>query len=168
MSISKYHVSKNLFDLSNYYSVDAGVSNIVITENDISYTATGTYRAIRYTFPFPYNSRYAISFGQDSENAKLEIRRLKEGQVVGNPITMSAGGVQILYNSEDYDEVRIYISNGTYIGECKASSIMLNTGSTALPYEPYGNTWQSIPYKRYENGEWVEYSDKKYENGEWT
>ena len=28
--------------------------------------------------------------------------------------------------------------------------------------------WKSIPYKVYENGEWVEYNDKKYDNGEWS
>lgn len=28
--------------------------------------------------------------------------------------------------------------------------VMLNEGSTALPYEPYGNTWNTIGYKKYE------------------
>lgn len=170
MNLQKYHVSKNLFDLSAYYSVDSGVTNMTVTNNEMSYTTTETYRAIRYQFPFPYYSEYTIYFSEESQNTALEIRRYKDGDIVGNVVRVLAGVTQTLYNSEDYDEIRIYISNGTYVGDCKIINIMLNTGSTALPYEPYSaDVWHDLAPQQYINGVFVDNTNipEKYSGGSW-
>lgn len=48
--------------------------------------------------------------------------------------------------------------------------VMLNLGSTALPYEPYStDVWHEIPLKVYDSSgdTWTESTAKKYSNGSW-
>lgn len=50
------------------------------------------------------------------------------------------------------------------------SAIMLNAGTTAIPYEPYGDIWADVPIstRKYINESWVDISPKQYVNGEWV
>ena len=128
----------NLFDLSAYYAVDGGITNISIDNDTITYNVSSTYRAIRYKFNLSVSDVFTIGLGSESDKVQLELRYLKNDAVVGTMIIIRKGNYQIIRGDNAYDAFTIYISNGDNTGTCKASNIMLNTGSTALPYEPYG------------------------------
>ena len=128
----------NLFDVFAYSSYSTGISNIVTTSNSITYTAASTFLAIRYFFPLNATDIFTVQLGSESSKVRLELRYRKNGSTVGDPIVVTIGNSYVIRGSEDVDEIQINISNGTSTGTCKASNIMLNLGSKALPYEPYG------------------------------
>ena len=126
----------NLFDLTSYASYT--VSDITITSDSISFTAAASYLAIRYFFPLSPTDIFTINLGSNSKKVRLELRYRKNGSTVGDAIVVTIGNSYVIRGSNDVDEIHINISNGTNSGTCTASNIMLNEGSTALPYEPYG------------------------------
>lgn len=128
----------NMFNLSSYFKVSANISDIIINENSITYNAHTPYISIIYKFNLGIADVYTISLGGDSFNTRLELRYIKNGSAVGNTIIIQPNQKTTVRGSDKYDEFRIYISNGNNTGTCIASNIMLNTGSTPLPYEPYG------------------------------
>lgn len=130
--------TENLFDLSAYYAKDNGISNIVTTQNSITYNASSAYLAIRYKFPLAQNETMKISLG--STTGRLEIRyyNTQTEQQVGDTLTMLQNERRTLTGSSEYDSVRIYLSNGTTTGTMNFSDIMINLGTTFLPFEPYG------------------------------
>lgn len=128
----------NLFDLSAYYSVDSGITDITINGSSLTYNVSGNLRAIRYRFDLNPSDVYTISLGNNSSKVRLELRYLKDGTQVGNTIIIAIGESRTITGSSSYDQFLIYISNGSNTGECIADEIMLNTGLTALPYQPHG------------------------------
>ncbi len=126
----------NLFDLSKYTGYSTGISDIVIDENGITYTAASPLLAIRYSFPLTENDSYVVSLGKES-TSRLELRYFKDNAQVGNTIVVTSGNNARITGGIQYDSIRIYISNGSSTGVIVASNIMLNLGATALPYEPY-------------------------------
>lgn len=130
--------TENLFDLSSYYEVSSPISDIIIEKNRITYNASGQYLAIKYKFNLGIADVYTISLGADSLNTRLELRYGKNGEYVGRAIVIIPNKKTTVRGDNEYDELYVYISNFTNIGICTASNIMLNLGSTALPYEPYG------------------------------
>jgi hypothetical protein len=130
--------TENLFDVFAYSSYTTGISNIVTTSNSITYTAASAFLAIRYFFPLNATDIFTVQLGSESSKVRLELRYRKNESTVGDPIVVTIGNSYVIRGSEDVDEIQISISNGTSTGTCKASNIMLNAGSEALPYEPYG------------------------------
>lgn len=173
MAIKKYHVSKNLYennadDYRNGQYVNGEwqdtpsriTSQFIPVEGGKQYniTVSGQVAAlINFNF-FDTNN---IWLGNRSTQG-LEPATTTQTEWYTNVLPSNAAFLCFTYSY--YGDRSLSISAADMI----PLDIMVNEGSTALPYEPYGNTWQSIPYKRYENGEWVEYNDKKYESGQWT
>ena len=146
MSISKYHVSKNLFDKSSQTIgcfVRAG--NITPEKPLGNIENAAGYNLSAYIAVQP-NTIYTIKY----------------------PVASIVGGAGIVYYSDNSgttisgvplgDQGQTYTfttpNNCTYIrfsyDNTEGTDVMLNKGSTSLPYEPYGNTWQSIPYRKRE------------------
>lgn len=130
--LKKYHVSKNLFDISVVQT--EGTRNYYLAEDGTETSGVGWY--ITQYIP-----------------------------VSGENITIS-GPAGINPSICAYDENKQYLRGKRYNGSNATISIqgaryvrfslvptsephqkaMLNYGTTALPYEPYGNTWHDIPY----------------------
>lgn len=147
MNFKRFHESKNLFDLTAYYDVDSGISNINIDNGNITYNARSQYLAIKYKFSLAPTDVFTISLGSGSEKVQLELRYRKNGSAVGSMILIAAGNHLVITGDDAYDEFTIFISNATNTGICKASNIMLNTGSQPLPYEPYSSeVWHDTPH----------------------
>ena len=146
MSIKKYQRTENLWD-ETYPDIKTSVTYKPIYVGNgtftMSTTAPRTSGGVANLFILSGN----VSSGGSTAN---------DGVWSGQDRTVTAidGYVTVIYRNLDNIDPRSY-------------ETMLNTGSTALPYQPYYD-WIAVPYKRYENGEWVEYNDKKYENGSWT
>lgn len=134
---------ENLLDLSKYTGYSTGISDIIIDENSITYTATSSLLAIRYSFPLTENDSYVVSLGKES-TSRLELRYFKDDAQVGNAIVVTSGNNARITGGTQYDSIRIYISNGNSTGVIVASNIMLNHGSTPLPYSPYNRTTTTI------------------------
>ena len=130
--------TENLFDLSSYYEVSSLISGIIIEKNRITYNAPRQYLAIKYKFTLGIADVYTISLGADSLNIRLELRYAKNGEYVGRTIVINPNQKATVRGGNEYDGFYVYISNFTNTGICTASNIVLNLGSTALPYEPYG------------------------------
>lgn len=126
----KYHVSKNLFDKNQSSTVGFVREDGTINDNN-------NYRISDYIQLLP-NMQYTVS-------------------------NMNVNG---LYPAVCfYTDNKTYISGSKYDGatvftfttplNCKyvlvsylaslVNNVMLNSGSTALPYEPYGNIWTDVP-----------------------
>ena len=140
MSISKYHVSKNLVDVSPFTITAGG----------------GSYNTVLFNGTLE-SGTYTISLNQ--ENTLTSSTR--------NTIRVNANGTayyestSINYHNElglhsytftvyETSNVEIYFWSNTFSNSCTYSNIMLNSGSTALPYEPYGNTFKNWFYRKRE------------------
>ena len=123
--MKRFHVSKNLF------SID-------FTHDDYStlvyhYTISGLTPNNQYTCSSNFvqsGSSASIWFGGTSTGTN--------GVSDGNPKTMTsnANGEIDFYINHNTGNAYSQVVNGT-------AWVMVNEGSTALPYEPYGNTWQT-------------------------
>ena len=98
-------------------------------------------------------------------NTLYFIYAIFNGTTLINRVAGNLSGTSI--NTTNATNLRLcfYINNES-IDKSNLSNLMLNEGSTAKPYQPYYD-WLAVPYKRYVNGEWVEYNDQKYHNGSW-
>lgn len=147
MALKKYHVSKNLLNpatLENNLNLDTttglpvAFSSRVATATPIDISSINSV-TLTYTSEIS-TTRWLYSILDDNDT---KIARVT-GKNSGSSIDTSNGTK--LY-------ICFYNDAGSEYGGITTdilSNIMLNTGSTALPYEPYGNTWNDIPYRRYE------------------
>ena len=129
----------NLLNLSSYSETSAGISDIVINGNSITFNASSQFLAIVYEFNLGISDVYTLALGGESFHTRLEIRYTKDGVNVGSAIVIQPNRNATISGSEEYNGFRVYISNANNTGTCTASNIMLNLGSTTLPYEPWGN-----------------------------
>ena len=178
MAIKKYHVSKNLFSSSwEQGGIDANTG-----QNTISNTIIRTIDYIEIETDTIYSMTRSIGGGEDSY---ISLRLYDENKnYIGSGTWRS---IQLISGRSESNPMRGNINfccfkvlsstNAKYLrlqdttNNLATQFMMVEgeyTAQTMPSYEPYGDTWQTIPYKRYENGEWVEYNDKKYENGQWT
>ena len=144
MSISKYHVSKNLFDLASW-----------ITANGSTYTKDGE----SYTFASK-QSMFTTVFYFSETNIDVSISGILTSGTITNPRIdlIKANGTAALSNaltestskSENVNCAGLRLNWSSTGGTLTITNLMLNTGSTALPYEPYGNTFKNWFYRKRE------------------
>lgn len=143
--IGKYHVSKN-----------------IAPTKDFTNSTTDSNSTLRVVIRL-YNG--ATSLGEQNYNITTTgIQTIKSVIVTSTPITRiyikhngSRADIPILDLNVDFPNGQFwftanYISiNPTVAGGIQLSNMMLNRGSSALPYEPYSSeVWHDIPYTRLE------------------
>ena len=128
--LEKYHVSKNLWD-EDYTGINSNAIYRPLFVGDGVFTLSTNFKL---------NNGITDIFLL-SGNVSSGISSSTNGAYEGKNITAQSvnGYITIAYRANARP------SSGS-LPYCKT---MLNTGSTALPYQPYGNTWNSIPYHKY-------------------
>lgn len=142
MNFKKYHVSKNLFDLSKIDDIiglqKVDNSLIITTGETITVSSGKTLRQIIGTVSQGNYSLNAISTGS---------RKYIYLSIVGETWSFGASKTFTADNIDSYldSSVSFYASGKN--DTATITDIMLNEGSTALPYEPYSSeVWHDIPY----------------------
>ena len=134
MAIKKYHVSANLFD----GSLQGGVWEATLTLNTSVNTAV--YKSFSINLPI---GTYTLSFNHSVNIVRNIVNNVYSETTISN---VSEFTFTVNSNYTVYISFRDSTSSTTVWDN---SPIMLNSGSTPLPYEPYGNTWNTIPYRKY-------------------
>ena len=164
-NLQKYHVSKNISPIKDF-------------TNTITDTKSILSVVIRL-----YNG--ATSLGEKAYNITTTgIQSINSVVVTSTPITRiyikhngSRTDISILDINVDFPNGQFwftadYISiNPTVVGGIQLTNIMLNRGTSALPYDPYSaDVWHDLAPKRYENGAFVDTSNnpEKYSGGSWS
>lgn len=133
--IKEYHVSENLFD-GTYTKGFIGTTYI--------YRNTGTSANCAIISVSP-NTTYTVTKYDESNRFAIgtsSVLPYDEIQLTGIYYVDTATTYTFTTdNSAQY--MVVYVSTGTEQAEPR---LMINVGSTALPYEPYGNTWNTKSY----------------------
>lgn len=159
MNFKLYHVSKNLFDneiASGYYDADGNLiedattshsTTYIPTEGGRTYTISGLWYA-----PGPVGMANFAVYEWDSNKNWLR-RSNRQYPTSSNRITFTIGA------NTAYFTLQIQTTHG---------NIMLNEGSTALPYEPYSTeVWHDI--KDYiMDTTWKDHVVYNRSNGSWN
>ena len=140
MAIKKYHVSTNLVSLSTLLNAPRG---IIKTIGQSSYTADHLI-----TLNLKPNTNYTLSTDYEKTGTKMNIVYFNYADAeyavnIDNPVTLNSGASGTLIigmfegreGSSDFDNQTVYL--------------MLNEGSTPLPYEPYGDSFKDWFYREY-------------------
>ena len=139
--IKKYHVSKNL---CNYepFTINANEgSKEFILFNDI--LSAGTYNVSLY-------QNNTIS-GSVRNTLTVRIDGTVSYEYAADNYHNNSGLHQLAFTVPTEQTIQIRFWANDLNENCTYSNIMLNTGSTALPYEPYDpEVWHTIPYRKYE------------------
>ena len=146
--MKRFHVSKNLFD---YTSAAYGITDAFLQSNGNVYTDITSSKDWVITDYIPCNgTAFTLNpiFGvmvamclYDENKNYITGTAYYCTQIGSVTITSNTTAKYIRFSWLDMPESENYVDPAT---------IMLNAGSTALPYEPYGNSWNDIPYRRYE------------------
>ena len=166
MTIKKYHVSKNLAWTGWAQDFVARINDLnnanIISDDDRTVLRIGAGAGYgdydnKYIFKidFEENTQYTISFygKRPSNQAKFTIMRLDYTDNTFTEFTPKNDGNYTYYTiisspNKTVKYLRAAYTNGSF--NIDINTFMVNTGSTALPYEPYGNTWNTIPYRKYD------------------
>lgn len=136
MNFKKYHVSRNLFDKSKrtdnsrvvYTSGEIGALNGVFVSDFTSIDPNTTYT---FNIVSSISGKTGHLFALYDENKNF----VNTGSHEATTATV--------YTFTTPSDVAYIRFNGDM---SSVDSIMLNEGSTALPYEPYGNSWTNTPH----------------------
>lgn len=130
----KYYIKGGV---GNSTSVSPTVITATVSNNTLSVTASGTGNGVGYIIDVNPNTTYTISFDTD-------ITVDNKTYAVANTITenLQMGTMISLYSktqtiTTSADTKYLYIVFRVVNNTCVYSNIMVNEGSTALPYEPY-------------------------------
>lgn len=131
--IKKYHVSKNLFDQSDF--------------KPIQVTAAGDFRCGTILGILPQGN-YTFNAIKSASAPQLYLTMITNGVYTYRyfssvPFSFTADGTSIYI---------IRISEAGIVDSWSTvgyTDIIVNAGSTPLPYEPYGDVFKQIPYRKY-------------------
>lgn len=159
--LQKYHVSKNLFNVSITQGVWAGNTGTspyvspstrrICTSNIINLDSTKTY-AVAPRQP----DIYVVVKVLDSD---------------GNIVSDSGWKSSVTFSNAYGIVATFRFINESEISPQDFMGVMLNEGTTALPYEPYSaDVWHDLAPQQYINGEFVDNANipEKYQNGSWS
>lgn len=170
MALKKYHVSENIWgDTITTTDYIDGQGNIVTPQNgdifdqkEITVTPSSNY-----TFSW---SNFVIGTDNNVPYIRICFYTSNGGTFI-NRILIAPNVYPDKYATftipSNCTYVDIRIDNETSARGQYYENLMLNQGSTPLPYDP-PTDWYDISYRRYENGEWVENNVKKYIGGSWS
>lgn len=151
--IKKYHVSKNLLNLygNQYFNYDSSVIGVDGEKLICDYIASGASSRIIYSKYYPAGT-YTISCKLNN----LSKLRIVSPENFGGTWNSFYNGYYIdadssntitITSNVDFRLGLVFLGTASQAGYFY--DIMFNSGSLALPYEPYGNTWNLIPYRQY-------------------
>ena len=134
MAIKKYHVSKNLFDgtLLGGYFTNADFN----TSGDES-----VYKSIKV---YLTAGTYTFSWGKNVNSVRL----ILDGNY-SQPAYTNISTQTITSTTDGYIGISFRDTTSSSTAWDNTTPIMLNTGSTALPYEPYGDSFKDWFYREY-------------------
>lgn len=140
MNFNKYHVSRNLFDGTDI----SGTINNTIYKNDFVYAnlSQGTY-TLAFDLETTATSAYASSIGVGATTYSKDIQ-VQTGKTDGHFV--------FTFTISEEDAGKNLYARFARFGTAvtityTASNIMLNLGSTPLPYEPYSpEVWHDTPH----------------------
>lgn len=161
MNYKRLHVSKNLFNADTWYGAYKISDGIYQTNRNTWYSLVAkpfTNDDIGKTFCF------AANVEPPSGNARFAA--VINGVQINGQYTDNRCIVTFTVQTIDDKIIFDYGSGSTTI--TTVSNVMLNTGSTPLPYEPYSSeVWHDSHYIRV-NGEWqVVASAHERSGGQW-
>lgn len=166
-NLQKYHVSKNMFDVSTQtvgYFVRAG--NVTAEKPLGNIEPAAGYNLSAYIAVTP-NTTYTIKYPVASavSGAGLVYYSDNSGATIaGIPLGVQ-GQTYTFTTPNNCNYIRFSYDNTA------GTDVMLNLGSTALPYEPYSaDVWHDLAPKQYINGEFVDNTNipEKYSGGSWA
>ena len=143
MNFKRFHVSKNLFDKDNttIYSAYIGNDARWLTISDGS-------KSIK--MPVDSNTQYTLSISES--NSVFRIYETSNsnpepsaGGLLLSEIVRSTNIKQYTFTTASDTKFIVFQGVGSTV-DSWFNSLMLNTGSQPLPYEPYGSTWHDIPH----------------------
>ena len=142
MSISKYHVSNQLFDKDN-----ATIYNAYLTS--VRWITSADSRSVK--IPCQPNTQYTLSVSETlqifiiAESANADI--VPTASI--SPITVTYSNISEYTFTTAADTACIIFQGSAGLVNTWLASLMFNEGSTALPYEPYGDSFKDWFYREY-------------------
>ena len=145
--IKKYHVSTNLFNpASERYEYGLSDNNTVGLSTGAAMFYFNAAPNTNYSCKvYDEHSTFLRLYRSDYPLTKPEGRGLPYTEMVEQSTTVSP---QVTINSGDSAYIWVQVS-GSFYSSHGVSSVMLNTGSTALPFEPYGDSFKDWFYREY-------------------
>ena len=157
MKFKKYHESKNLFNLSAYSS--AALTNCAIAVIDDILTQTNSGKLARSAWKIDdlqVGADYTMSVtinNPDETECQIRIYDSANSTVIIASTASKATSITLYatFTAQTTTHyVRLYSNTSTTTANTYSvefSEIMLNSGSEALPYEPYSSeVWHDTPY----------------------
>ena len=147
MSISKYHVSQQLFDKDNDNLLYEGYT----LSNVGQWSKGGTGTVIRV--PIEGNKIYTMSGEVDSNIFRVAITSSDSIPISSSPVETEdkvRTGVprEITFAAGEGTKYLLIQVSLTKVNEYR-NVLMLNEGRSALPYEPYGDSFKNWFYREY-------------------
>ena len=183
--LNKYHVSKQLFDQNNITKYGT-TSDFIISGDTITFTGAsgaGNYYynnamlpAGNYYISYSAPNRfcyYVMASNSDLANAKLNNTSLSENNPgIASRLDLNyARYLNINVTSFSiYSDVPFIFCFAPIDIEFTISDLMLNSGNSALPFEPYNTeVWHDLTPKQYINEAFVDNSNvpQIYSGGSW-
>lgn len=147
--INKYHVSTNLFDNSEEplkWAIKINTNQITTNAPVCSSTYIKCKPNTTYTITKPVGHTFIAGYTKELPADGVDvfgiIGDIQTGTMYSLKITTGDEAKYLFVNYRNAN-----FENPT-LPEILAK-MKINEGSTALPYEPYGNTWNPIPYRQY-------------------
>lgn len=129
---------KNFVNYNNFIA-STGTTINNITNNDITATFVGTYKAASLYYNLE-NKKYVFSVGNISNGtARIELYLYKNGEQIIKQNISGNNSYSFDNTNGIYDRTRLTLSNGNLSGTNKItfSNIQLELGTTATSYQPY-------------------------------
>lgn len=155
--IKEYHVSKNLFPLDvnklhigrieNDGTIDYEVGTITVGTNSVTYQSTTTWRGF-YTEFIQVNENEKLTFSPNNTSSIAWSCSCYDeyDSFLGKAPAQSTASTKTFTLITGTQKIRMSVTSSD-----TAYTIlqpMLNTGGSALPYEPYSSeVWHEIPYR---------------------
>ena len=144
MNFRRYHESKNLFDKDNTTIYNAYIGNdgrwITISDGSKSIKMP-VDSSTQYTLSISEPNTVFRIYETSNSNPEPSARGLNLSEIV-----RSTNISQYTFTTSSDTKYIVFQASGSTINSW-FNSLMLNTGSTALPYEPYSSeVWHDIPY----------------------
>ena len=155
-NLKKYHVSKNLCNPTPYKI------NYYINENGIETSIAGFNI---YKVSVSPNADYTLSLSEYMSGSTARIHAYTNGTWIEQIAAITLQSLPKAFTTPN-NCFEIHFS----ITQNANNKIMLNTGSTALTFEPYSaDVWHDLAPQQYINGEFVDNTNipEKYQNGTW-
>lgn len=144
MALKKYTKTAQLFD---YQTMADGVSNAYL-KSDGTLQGDNAWNTTDY---IPCDGTNFVLADIGGNLISICFYDADKTFISGTPYNTGGAGIKVpVYATASNTAKYIRFSYRTGTLPDDISQLMLNEGTIALPYEPYGTIWKDIPYRRYE------------------